>query len=289
MYRNFVLETDARIVGYEWKGNRVNYVVCLVHGIGEHAGRYDRTGEIFKDADIAMVGMDLRGHGLSDGKRGHTSPRETIFRDIDRLLEYCRKEYPGIPIFLYGHSMGGNIALDYRRRGRYRTVPEGYIITSPWIILQRKIPRWLYLFSLALSKLKPDFQMNAKIKTEALGNQEVIELQGNRHLIHDKISVKTALEGLEAACQLMNGGPATQEATVLKPMLLMHGDADLICSPEGSRVIAELEKDRCRYIEWEGLYHEIHHGGPQSDGMAVIQTMVEWIHEFRYGTEAEKI
>ncbi len=280
MYRNIVFKTDVKIVGYEWRGDRVNYVVCLVHGIGEHAGRYDRTGEAFKVAGIAMVGMDLRGHGLSDGTRGHTAPREVIFQDIDRLLEYCRREYPGIPVFLYGHSMGGNIALDYRRRGRYRSVPDGYIITSPWIILQRRIPRYLYLVSLALSKFKPDFQMNAKIKTETLGNQTVIAKQENKHLIHDKITVKTALEGLVFAKQLMDEGSESQRTEPSKTMLLMHGDADLICSPEGSRFIAELEKGGCSYIEWKGLYHEIHNGGPDSDGMEVIHAMVQWIQEF---------
>lgn len=280
MYRNFPIEADVKLVGYEWKGSRTESVICLVHGIGEHAGRYDRTGETLKDAGIAMVGMDLRGHGLSAGTRGHTSPRESVLRDIDRLLEYCTEEYPGVPVFFYGHSMGGNIGLDYRRRGKYRTLPEGYIITSPWIILQRRIPRYLYLFSLALSKLKPDFQMNAKIQPETLGNHEVISNQENRHLVHGKISVKTALEGLEIARRLMNGGPETQGDTSLKPMLLMHGDADLICSPEGSQIISKLEKDRCEYIEWRGLYHEIHNGGPNSDGMEVIRTMIEWVHKF---------
>ncbi len=287
MYRNFRLESDVKLVGYEWKGERPRYAVCLVHGIGEHAGRYDRTGEAFKKAGIAMVGMDLRGHGLSAGTRGHTSPRTSILRDIDRLIEFCRGQYPGTPIFLYGHSMGGNIALDYRKRGTHRNVPDGYIITSPWILLQRSIPRYLYLFSLAMSKVKPDFQMSSKIQPEILGNVEVISKQENLHLVHGKISVRTALEGLEIAKLLMDGSLETRGEEPLKPILLMQGDADLICNPEGSRILAALEKDHCRYIEWKGLYHEIHNGSPTSDGLEVVRAMIDWICHSGYEEEAK--
>lgn len=279
MYRNFDLESEVKLVGYEWRCDHPEYVVCLVHGIGEHAGRYDRSGEAFKEAGIAMVGMDLRGHGFSSGTRGHTSPRAGILGDVDCLMDYIQKEYPGVPVFLYGHSMGGNIALDYRKRGRYRSVPEGYIITSPWILLRRKIPKPLYLFARAMAKIKPDFGMRAKIRPEQLGNPEIIAKQANHHLVHDMISVQTALEGLEIADLLMRDRMETLGGEPLKPMLLMHGDADMICDPEGSRILARLEKDRCCYIEWPGLYHEIHNGSLTSDGSEVIRAIIEWIQQ----------
>lgn len=287
MYRNFKLESDTELIGYEWKGNKPRFVVCLVHGIGEYAGRYDRTGEVFKEAGIAMVGMDLRGHGLSTGTRGHASPRESVLRDVDRLVEFAQREYPDIPVFLYGHSMGGNIALDYRRRGTYRNVPAAYIVTAPWIILQRQIPGYLYRFALMMSKIKPDFQMSSKINPETLGNVEIISKQEDKHLIHGKISVKTALEGLEIAGLLMNDSLKPQGEEPLKPMLLMHGDADMVCDPEGSRILAQLEKDRCSYMEWKGMYHEIHNGGQKSDGMEVILTMADWIHRFSDGSASQ--
>ncbi|HVI42271.1 MAG TPA: lysophospholipase [Anaerovoracaceae bacterium] len=283
MYRNFqLLESDVKLVGYEWKCDLPKSVVCLVHGIGEHAGRYDRTGEAFKESGIAMIGMDLRGHGLSSGTRGHTSPRKSILNDIDRLIEFSQSEYPNLPLFLYGHSMGGNIVLDYRKRGKLRTVPHGYIATSPWIILQRKIPGYLYLFSEMMAMVKPDFLMSSKIPNELLGNVEIISKQANQHLMHGKISVKTALEGIEIAKALMDGKLEIPGNEPLKPLLLMQGDADKVCDPEGSRKIAQLEKDQCSYIEWKGLYHEIHNGSPTADGMDVIRAMIDWIHNFKY-------
>lgn len=277
MYRNFELGFHGTIMGYEWRGEEATAVVCLVHGIGEHAGRYDRTGEAFKESGTALIGMDLRGHGLSSGKRGHTSPRESILKDIDNLIEYAQNEYPSVPIFLYGHSMGGNIALDYRRRGTHRAIPQGYIITSPWIILKRKIPGYLYLFSEIAAKIKPDLLMNSEIRDEALGNRDIIAKQENHHLRHGKISVKTALEGIETGKALLNGSLEIRGDGPLKPFLLMQGSADMICDPEGGRILAQQEKELCTYIEWEGLYHEIHNGGPTSDGMEVIRAMIDWI------------
>lgn len=279
MFRNFELRSgfDRQLMGYEWRVENANTVVCLVHGIGEHAGRYDRTGEAFKESGIALIGMDLRGHGLSYGKRGHTAPRESILRDVDLLIDFAENEYPSTPILLYGHSMGGNIALDYRRRGSHRTVPQGYIITSPWLILQRKIPRYLYQFSKIMAMIKPDFLMDSEIKDATLGNQDIIEKQVNRHLRHGKISVQTALDGIETGEALLNGTLEIRGEGPLRPFLLMQGSADMICNPEGSRILALQEKDLCSYIEWEGLYHEIHNGSPASDGMAVIRAMIDWI------------
>jgi len=281
MYRNFQLEADIKLIGYEWKGDQPSSVVCLIHGIGEHAGRYDRIGEVFKECGIALVGMDLRGHGLSSGKRGHTSPRKSILKDIDGLIEYCQREYPDLPLFLYGHSMGGNIALDYRKRGKYRTAPRGSIVTSRRIILQRKIPKYLYLFSEIMAMVKPDFLMNSEIKDEVLGNKDIIDKQSNQHLRHGKISVKTALEGIEIGEALLNNSLEIVGEGPLKPLLLMQGDADKICDPEGSRMIALLEGDLCTYVEWEGLYHEIHNGSPTADGMDVIMAMIDWINNYK--------
>jgi acylglycerol lipase len=278
MYDNFQLEdTDHKIVGYEWNVDKPEAVVCLIHGIGEHAGRYDRVGETFRKSNIALIGMDLRGHGLSAGKRGHTAPRAEILGDVDKLIQYAQKQHADIPLFLYGHSMGGNIALDYRKRGGLRSVPQGYLVTSPWIILQKKIPGYLYFFTEMVTKVKPDFQMSSKIDPGILGNQDILAKQENQHLVHGKITVETSLEGVKIAEELLNGTLEIRGTEPVKPILLMHGDADKICSPSGSKRIAEQEGERCDYIEWKGLYHEIHNGGASSDGTDVIHTMIDWI------------
>lgn len=278
MYRSFQLHNgQVPLMGYAWNVAKPKAVACLIHGIGEHAGRYDRIGEAFQKYGIGLVGVDLRGHGLSAGKRGHAAPRAEILRDIDLLIDYTRKHYPDVPIVLYGHSMGGNLALDYRNRGKYRSLLEGYVITSPWLILLRKIPVYLYQFSKLMAVFKPDFTMNSKIKSEEQGNSAIIANQENKHLMHGKITVRTALDGFETADKLLQERGRADAGASLKPFLLMQGDADQICDPEGSRRLARLEAGHCTYMEWPGLYHEIHSGGAVSDGTEVIEAIAQWI------------
>ena len=127
MYQLFDFEKrDNFVQGYHFPCAAPSHVVCLIHGIGEYAGRFQRVAEYFNRAGIAVVSMDLRGHGRSEGKRGHCAPREEILKDIDSLIEYGKEFYPGLPIILYGHSMGGNIVLDYRARGTYNEKPVSY-------------------------------------------------------------------------------------------------------------------------------------------------------------------
>ena len=100
-------------------------VVCLVHGLGEHTGRYAHVAAALNDAGYAVLGFDLRGHGKSEGLRGHTPSYETLMDDIGRLLDEAAQRYPGKAQFIYGHSLGGNLVLNYAletqtatRRGR---------------------------------------------------------------------------------------------------------------------------------------------------------------------------
>jgi acylglycerol lipase len=84
-------------------------VICLVHGLGEHTGRYAHVAAALNAAGYALLGCDLRGHGKSGGPRGHTPSYDTLMDDIGRLLDEAAARYPDQPQFLYGHSLGGNL------------------------------------------------------------------------------------------------------------------------------------------------------------------------------------
>ena len=154
MYDEFPLKKlpEGELHGYLWDLDDPERVVCIVHGIGEYGGRFDRVACRFRDAGMAVVSMDLRGHGKSPGKKGHCAPREKVLSDIDALISWAMEKYPGKKIVLYGHSMGGNIALDYRKRGKFSHIPSAYLISAPWIELVRPIPSVLYRAVKAASK-----------------------------------------------------------------------------------------------------------------------------------------
>src|SRR5882672_4226248 len=92
---------------------RPRSVIGLVHGIGEHVRRYDHVAARMNRAGYAMIGCDLRGHGRSDGHRGDAPSYEALMDDIELLARNAGSGFPRVPLFLYGHSMGGNLVLNY--------------------------------------------------------------------------------------------------------------------------------------------------------------------------------
>jgi alpha-beta hydrolase superfamily lysophospholipase len=108
-----------------------------------------------------------------------------------------------------------------------------------------------------------------------LGNSQILETMRNDRLVHNRISALTALEGYETAEKLMNRRIADHFGGGKKPLFLMHGTADGICSIEATRAFAAAEGARCTLIEWEGYLHELHNGGPNATGEAVMERIAE--------------
>ncbi len=120
-------------------GENLKAVILFVHGIGEHVHRYDHWAALFNKEGIGFVGVDLPGHGRSDGKRGHIKSYALLEEMIDILLKSCSQTFPGIPIYIYGHSLGGGIVLDYILRRNPEV--KGAIVTSPYLRLAFEPPK----------------------------------------------------------------------------------------------------------------------------------------------------
>lgn len=280
MYENFAFEKRERAVtGYHFPCDHATHVMCLIHGIGEHAGRYQRMAGKLAEKGIAVLSMDLRGHGISSGVRGDTAPRREVLLDVDALIEYARELYPGLPIVLYGHSMGGNICLNYRAMGRKNDLPEKYIVSAPWIKLVMQIPRPLYACVKAAAKVVPKMTISSSFPEEDLGNLEFVRPYHDDPLVHDKISLRCAVDCYDFGNAIAAGTNEDNHGAEGKPFLLMHGDGDKICDIAGSRAAAMHFKEMAdfTYIEWPGYCHEIHNGGPAATGDEVIAKIIEFI------------
>lgn len=281
MYENFVLHRfeDGKLEGQLWDLDNPDKVICIVHGIGEYGGRFDRVAERFRENDMAVVAFDLRGHGNSLGKKGHCAPRNKVLDDVDMLVDYAKKRYPQKKIILYGHSMGGNIVLDYRSRGKQNGSLSGYIVTAPWIRLVRPVPKILYSAVRLISMAAPELTVSSAVNEGDLGHPESVRPYKGNPMVHNRISALCAVEGFDIGLRLEEGTLEDNGAADDIPLLLMHGDEDKICSIEGSRRAAKKLKERgvpVEYVEWHGLYHEIHNGGALSRGDEVIQKAVDW-------------
>ena len=284
MYDKFVLRSleEGIIRGYSWHLEDPEKVICIVHGIGEYGGRFDRVAEAFRDKNMAVCALDLRGHGESLGKRGDCAPRNSVLDDVSELLRYAEEKYPGKPLVLYGHSMGGNIVLDYRARGEMNDHPAGYIISATWVRLVRPVPPLLYKAVKLLSRIAPSFTIGSDINEANLGNPEKVKPFKDNPMVHNRISALCAVDGFDKGIGFEDGTAEDDRRAANIPTLLMHGSEDRICDVNGSRRIAErlqAQGDDLTYIEWEGLFHEIHNGNETSTGDEVIAEMVGWAQD----------
>lgn len=257
---------------YSWNGLKApKGVICLVHGLGEHAGRYTHVAQALTDAGYEMLGFDLPGHGKSDGKRGSTGSYEKLMEHISRLLSEAHRAYPGLPRYLYGHSMGGNLALYYLLR--QKPAVQGAIITSPGLQPGQTVaPAKLFLGKI-MCRLAPQFTMSNGLDLMNLSHDpQVIQVYQDDPLVHDKISAEMGIN------MIRNGAWIIDHAAECKvPLLLMQGSADHLVPPTATQSFAE-KATGCSltYKIWDGFYHETHNEPQKSQ---VLQTMIDWLDQ----------
>lgn len=226
-------------------------IIVLIHGLGEHFGRYRIWAGRFTSAGYAVLGADLPGHGLSGGRRGHISSYDITEEVIESLIARGSEVYPSVPVILYGHSLGGGIALRYIIRRK----PEicCAIITSPWLKLSFEPQKIKMLLATAMKSVLPGMVQPSGLVVGYLSRDpEVVREYLDDPLVHNKISVSLFNEAVTAAKFVL--GNATG---INLPILLMHGADDMITSPGGSRIFADLSGSTDLKI-FEGGYHELH-------------------------------
>lgn len=230
----------------------VKAVIVLVHGIGEHSSRYYDWASRFTSLGFAVVAFDQRGHGLSSGKRGVISSYDDFMSDIDLILIETLNKFPDIPMFLYGHSMGGGEVLNHLLRKNSNYI--GVISTSPWIITQAAPPKFVIPLVRILSRLLPKTCIKTKFDTSMLSHDnEVVRKYDEDDLIHHKVSFRLFESAYDAGYHVLNSNQKID-----KPLLLLHGGEDRITNCVASKHFAMKNKENCTFKSWEEGYHELH-------------------------------
>ena len=250
-------------------GENAKAVIVLVHGLGEHIQRYDYWADLFVKEGIAFTGVDLPGHGRSDGRKGNIKNYDILEEMINILLDSCRKTFPGIPIYLYGHSLGGGIVLNYLLHVHPRI--KGVIVTSPWLRLAFEPSKSKVILASVLKNLVPGLIQSAGLNVSHISHDKiVVENYNSDPLIHDKISLSLFSGAMNAAKYSL------EHASELKiPVLIIHGKEDLITSPDGSREFAE-KSGKVDFKIWDGGYHELHNEPFKDD---VFRYILNWIEK----------
>ena len=259
---------DIFAQGWEPETRTPKAVVCLVHGLGEHSSRYTHVADAFGKEGYALFSYDLRGHGRSGGARGHISSIEDFMKDIDVLLEQARRRYPGLPVILYGHSLGGIQVLHY---GLIRKPDvKGIIATSSGLRTALESQTLKVALAKVLGSLIPGVAVASGLDSKGISHdQKVVNTYNNDPLTHDKVSL-----GFGKTMLGVTKWTLEHAGEFSLPLLLMHGKADEIAYPSGSMESAAALKGKCTLVLWDDAYHELHNE-PEKD--KVFKTMTLWM------------
>ncbi|MCV9388348.1 alpha/beta hydrolase [Reichenbachiella ulvae] len=268
---SIVSRDGTQLEGHEYLVPNPKGLVCLIHGLGEHAGRYEHVAQFFCEHQFSFFIIDLRGHGLSEGKKGHSPSYEALLDDVEELLMYTRAEYNDLPMFLYGHSLGGNLVTNYCLL-RNTNELKGAIVSSPWLTLKEEPPKWKIGLARKVAKIWPSFSQSNELEMDQLTNDPAVnQAYREDNFVHDRISVQMFSESY------LQGKWALDNTDRLKlPLFVFHGENDAITNPEGSKLLSELRKDLIDFKLYPETKHEGHNDQKKE---AILSDIKNWIDQ----------
>lgn len=262
---------DTKFYGKYFQPKNVKAVIVLVHGMGEHSKRYERfVIPFFNQHSIGVITYDQFGHGLTEGIRGHNPGFEAVLDCVDIMIIKALEVFGEKPIFLYGHSMGGNVVINYALRRD--NILKGIIATSPFLRLAFAPPVWKMFVGKILQKITPSLTMGNELDVEAISrDKNEVELYKKDPLVHDKVSPNYSLVFMET------GEWAIQNANKISvPMLLMHGTGDKLTSWKASEEFSERANDNVELYLFKDAYHELHNELNKNE---VVEKMITWTNK----------
>ena len=266
------METIQQFEVSEAKG-----IVLVVHGSGEHIGRYQHVAKWFNQQRLIMLGGDLPGLGRSKEKRGHIKHFDDYLHKVDEWLEYTKERWSDLPVFIYGHSMGGLIVLRYIQELQNKERINGVILTSPALSIKVEVPRWQIKVAQFLHSFWPSFTMKSNIQPYHVSRDpEVIEQYGKDPLVYNKVSIRWFFQFQEEIQQVWNKREKINESQI--PLLLLQAGDDMLVIPEKATEYAS--KIDPRIIEYHlipGLYHEILN---EPEKEIYLELITNWINKY---------
>jgi acylglycerol lipase len=236
--------------------------VLIVHGIGEHSGRYERTGRLMAEAGLDVHAFDLRGHGLSGGRRVYVRRWDDYLEDLEGRLAAVRR--PGLPLVFFGHSMGALIALTYVCANRPQ--PDLLVLSAP--PLEAAVPAWQRSLAPILSRVAPTMVLSNPISGDQLASDPAVGVAYFAdQLVQPRSTTRLGAE-LFAAMKRGRDGLDRLHLTTL----VIHGGADTLVPTAGSEPLAAVPGVERRVLP--NLRHETLN---EPQGPEVVAGIVEWL------------
>jgi len=247
--------------------------VFLVHGLGEHSSRYGQVAYSLTERDIAVFTFDGRGHGKSSLPKpdAYYENHEDYLKDIDALFQKAHSYLPKLPIFLYGHSMGGALAVSYVLK--YNPEAKGVILSSAALKPAEGTSRLLIAASSLISKYVPKLKVLKLDPKQISHDEEEVNKYIDDPLVYSEpIPARTAYEVLKMMREI-----EVKAAEFTLPVLILHGSEDKLTNPKGSDEFFRMAGSQDKtLIPYPGLFHELHHEPEKGE---VIKKIISWIEK----------
>ncbi|MBB6633606.1 alpha/beta hydrolase [Cohnella thailandensis] len=267
------MRDDTRMFACEWlpeDPSRAKAFIGLVHGMGEHTRRYAHVAEMLVREGYIVWAFDQYGHGRTPGKRGHAPGYDALLQGPDLLIAEASRRYPDLPAFLYGHSMGGNVTLNYLLR-RQPTI-AGAVVSSPWLKLAFSPPPLTALVGRIVERIYPQYSNHRPLVAERLTSDPAMI----RRIAEDPDGHGYITAGFFYGVSRAGHWAIANAGKLSVPVLLMHGSDDKVTSLEASRQFAARAGSRCKLVEWPGFRHELHN---ETERGAVFAVIRQWLGE----------
>lgn len=256
----------TKLFARHWQATGARATLLLVHGFGEHSGRYSDFGQHLADNGVDVFAVDLRGHGRSDGLRGVVRDYDDFRADLSALMDYARGKDLARPVVLFGHSMGGGIVLDHALAPD--PLLSGIIASAPLLKPVDDIPPVLRKLVTAVSRIAPKRSMKNAISGAQISNvpAEQIAYAQDPHN-HDRLGLRTAVAIIERGEDLQQ-----RAGEVTLPLLMLHAREDQLTDFATSEAFAQAAGADFR--AFARVQHELHNDTSRS---AVYRTVLDFI------------
>lgn len=247
--------------------------LLIVHGLAEHSSRYLAFAEKLVEADISVYSFDGRGHGKSSpkGPTAYISNYEDYVKDIDALFKKVCAYSADLPVFIFGHSMGGGLLVSYVLN--YNPELAGIILSAPLLKPDDNVPKILLAVSALLSKIAPKLKV-LRLDSNMISHdpEEVRKYHEDPLMYHDAVPARTGHEMVK----MMKAVEGKMSQFSL-PVLMMHGEGDRLTNPRGTEMLYlhAVSKDKTfkRYPE---LYHELLNEYEKEE---ITQDILNWVQD----------
>ena len=244
-------------------------VLLVVHGLAEHIGRYKNLVNYFVPRGYAIYGLDLRGHGKSQGLKGYVEHFSGYLDDLRTFSDMVRRENAGKKIFMVGHSMGGLIATAYVIE--HQDELAGLVLSAASLKVGSSISPATIAMAKVLSVIAPKMGVAVLDASTISRDKAVVDAYVNDPLVYrGKTTARLGAELINTIQKLPD-----QIAKVTLPILIMYGSTDQLSNPEGSNMLYEKVSSKDKSLKvYDGLYHEIFN---EPEHEKVMADMEAWL------------